>query len=113
MAFLPERNYIQETLALNYSLGSGTNSFTSSDISKFTIISFQINTSSITGVNRFKLEQSSDNSKWVPLKDIIYELDLGAGSLVIEKSFFSGSYVRLRLTDTSSGTITVLLTCKR
>jgi len=113
MAFLPERNYVKETLASNYSLGSGTSSFTSSEISRYTIISFQVIASSITGVNRFKVEQSFNGTDWNPMKDIVYELDAGGGSLVIEKSMFSGSYARLRLTEVNSGNISVFLTCKR
>lgn len=113
MAFLPEKTYIEETLVSGYSLNSGPTSFQSSDISRYNTISFQINTSSITGINRFKVEQSSDGLNWVPLKDILYELETGGGSLVVEKSSFSGKYVRFNITDTTTGTISVLLICKR
>lgn len=113
MAFLPERNHKEYTLATNYDLGNGVSAFTSVDISRFTIISFQIVANGVTGTNRFQLEQSADGSNWVPLKDIIYELSSGGGSLVIEKSAFSGKYVRLDLTDADSGNIDIYLTCKR
>jgi hypothetical protein len=113
MAFLPERNYIEETLVSGYTLSLGPDTFQSSDISRYSIVSFQVNTNSITGVNRFKLEQSANGTNWVPLKDVFYELETGAGSLVIEKSAFSGKYVRFNITDTDTGTISVLLICKR
>lgn len=113
MAFLPERNHKEYTLATSYNLSNGASAFTSVDISRFTIISFQIVANSVTGVNTFQLEQSADGTNWVPLKDIIYELSSGGGSLVIEKSAFSGKYVRLDLIDTDSGTISIFLTCKR
>jgi hypothetical protein len=113
MAFLPERNYIEETLASSYNLGSGPDNFQSSDISRYTIISFQVIASGINGINRFRLEQSSNGTSWVPLKDITYELETGSGTLIIEKSAFSGKYVRFNLTDADSGTLTVLLICKR
>ncbi len=113
MAFLPERNYIEETLVSGYTLTSGPDTFQSSDISRYSIISFQVIATSVTGVNRFKLEQSANGVSWVPLKDVNYELETGAGALVIEKSAFSGKYVRFNLTDTDSGTISVLLICKR
>lgn len=113
MAFLPERNYIEETLVNNYSLNSGPDTFQSSDISRYSIISFQVITTSINGINRFRLEQSSNGTSWVPLKDVSYELETGAGSLVIEKSAFSGKYVRFNIIDADSGTINVLLVCKR
>jgi hypothetical protein len=113
MAFLPERNYIEETLASSYNLTSGSDIFQSSDISRYSIISFQVIASSINGINRFRLEQSSNGTSWVPLKDITYELETGSGSLIIEKSAFSGKYVRFNLTDTDSGTLTVILICKR
>lgn len=113
MAFLPERNYIEETLLSGYTLTSGADTFQSSDISRYSIISFQVIASGINGINRFKLEQSSNGTSWVPLKDISYELETGSGALVIEKSAFSGKYVRFNITDADSGTLTVLLICKR
>ena len=35
MAFLPERNFLEETLASNYDLSNGATGFTTSDISEF------------------------------------------------------------------------------
>jgi len=113
MAFLPERNYVEQTLASSYSLSSGTSAFTSNDISRYKVISFQVVANSITGVNKFVLEQSSDGTNWVSMKDNTYELNTGGGSFIIEKSNFSGKYVRFRLTDTDSGSISIYLISKR
>lgn len=113
MAYIPEKLVFEETLVSSYNLSNGPDTFISSDVSIYSIISFQVNASSVTGINRFKLEQSANGTNWVPLKDINYELETGGGSLVIEKSSFSGKYVRFNLTDTDAGTVSVLLICKR
>lgn len=113
MAFLPERNYVEQTLVSNYPLSSGSSAFTSNDISRYKIISFQLIATSITGINKFVLEQSSDGINWVSLKDNTYEIGSGGGTLIIEKSNFSGKYVRFRFTETDSGSVTIYLISKR
>ena len=41
MAFLPERNFLEETLVSNYDLSNGPTGFTTSDISEFNTLSLQ------------------------------------------------------------------------
>lgn len=113
MAFLPERNYKEQTLANSYNLTNGITAFTSDSVVEFNKISFQINTTGLAGDTSFRLEQSSDNSKWTPLSEDTYILPLGSGSLVIQKNDFTGKYVRVNLIDTGSGTLSIFLVAKR
>lgn len=113
MAFLPQRNYKEQTLANSYNLSNGITAFTSDNIAEFNKISLQINTTGLTGSNSFKLEQSSDNFNWTPFNDNTYVLDLGSGSLVIQKNDFSGKYIRVNLNDATNGTLSIFLIAKR
>jgi hypothetical protein len=113
MAFLPQRNFVEETLVNSYNLSAGISAFTSTNISDYNIISFQINANGINGNTTFVLEQSLDNINWTPISEDVYFLDNGSGSLTIQKSNFSGKYIRLRLTNAGSGTISVFLLSKR
>lgn len=113
MAFLPQRNYVEQTLANNYNLGNGLTAFTSVNIAEYNKISFQINTTGLSGSNRFTIEQSSDNVNWIPINDTVYNLDSGSGTLTIQKNDFSGKYIRIDLIDAGNGTLTIILIAKR
>lgn len=112
MAFLPEKNFLEEVVVTSYSLSGGTSAFTSSDISKYTTLSLQFNYTSIQGDNEFILEQSNDNTNWSELSES-YILPLGSGNFVIDKGIFSGKYVRINFTITGTGNITIKLLAKR
>jgi hypothetical protein len=112
MAFLPQRTYLEENLAKNYDLSNGVSAFTSSDISEFLTFSLQFNYSSIDGSNLFILEQSNDNLNWSNLSEE-YEIPVGSGNFIIDKSSFTGKYVRVNLNSTNIGIITIVLICKR
>ena len=113
MAFLPQRNYVEDTLVNSYNLNNGLTAFTSSNIADYNTISIQINANGLSGSNRFILEQSNDNSNWIALNSDIYVLDNGTGTLSIQKSNFAAKYLRVRLLDAGNGTITIILISKR
>lgn len=112
MAFLPERNYIEETLANNYDLSSGLSAFTSSDVSKYITISLQFIYSNTKGDNDFLLEQSNDATNWSNLSEF-YSLPIGNGNFIIDKNTFSGKHIRVNFNTTSSGNLTINLIAKR
>ena len=113
MAFLPQRNYVEQTLASSYNLSTGITAFTSDNIAEYNKISFQISVVGASGTNRFEIEQSSDNTTWVPVNDTTYVLDSGGGDILIQKNDFSGKYVRINLLDAGNGTLTIILIAKR
>ena len=112
MAFLPEKTNIEENLITAYDLSTGVSAFTSSDISKFTSLSLQFTAVDAGGSNSFVVEQSIDNTNWATLLENS-SLPVGDSNFFIDKSFFSGKYVRIRLITTESGTLDCLLLAKR
>jgi len=112
MAFLPERNSFEEDLASSYDLSTGVTQFVSSDIAKFTTISLHFIFSNITGSNVFTLEQSNDGTNWSELTTD-YELPINTGNFILDKGRFSGKYVRVNLSSTTAGTLTIKLLAKR
>lgn len=112
MAFLPEKNFLEETIANNYDLSNGVTNFTSSDLSKYTTVSLQFNYTNIVGDNTFILEQSNDNSNWGELSES-YNLPTESGTFIIDKTLFSGKYLRANFSITSSGFITINLLAKK
>lgn len=112
MAFLPEKNFLEETLASSYNLTGGTTAFTSSDVSKYMAISMQFVYSSINGETEFCLEQSNDGTNWGELSES-YVLPIGSGNFIIDKGTFSGKHIRVNFKLTSSGLITIKMLAKR
>lgn len=112
MAFLPERTYLEETLAKNYDLSNGPTGFTTSDISEFNTLSLQFIYTSAAGTNVFVLEQSNDNTNWSDLSEE-YALPVGGGNFIIDKGTFSGKYVKIDVTSTTSGNLTIISLAKR
>lgn len=112
MAFLPEKNYIEETVVNNYDLSNGVTSFTSSDVSKYITLSLQFIYSSTNGDNEFCLEQSSDSVNWGTLSEE-YIIPIGSGNFIIDKGTFSGKNIRVRLKKVGIGNITIKLIAKR
>lgn len=112
MAFLPEKTYIEETIANAYSLSSGPTSFQSSDLSRFTNFSIQFTCTSINGDTDFVIDQSNDGTVWSVLSEE-YEIPLGSSNFVIDKSLFTGKYIRVHIKNTGSGTLTIKLIAKR
>ena len=112
MAFLPEKNVFEETLATAYDLSLGSTIFSSSDISKFNIISLQFIYNNVNGSNEFIIEQSNDNTNWSEL-GIKYDIPLGNGNFIIDKTTFTGKYIRISLLNSELGTLTIELLAKR
>lgn len=112
MAFLPEKTYIEETIANAYSLSSGPTSFQSSDLSRFTNFSIQFTCTSITGENDFVIDQSNDGTSWSILSEE-YQIKIGSSDFVIDKSIFTGKYIRVHVKNTGTGTLTIKLIAKR
>lgn len=112
MAFLPEKNYLEETIFSNYDLSLGTTAFTTSDLSRFKTFSIQFIYSGTNSNNLFKLEQSNDNTNWSDLSEE-YEIPVGTGNWVIDKINFSGKYIRTNISIVSSGYLTAKLLAKR
>ena len=112
MAFLPERNFLEETLVSNYDLSNGPTGFTTSDISEFNTLSLQFIYTSVAGTNVFVLEQSNDNTNWSDLSEE-YAIPVGAGNFIIDKGTFSGKYVKINVTSTTSGNLTIISLAKR
>lgn len=112
MAFLPERNFLEETLVSNYDLSNGPTGFTTSDISEFNTLSLQFVYTNVAGTNVFVLEQSNDNTNWSDLSEE-YALPVGDGNFIIDKGTFSGKYVKIDVTSTSSGNLTIISLAKR
>lgn len=111
MAFLPERLFIEEHLATGATL-STSSTFTSSDLSKYTSVSMQFIYSSVTGKNIFKIVQSNDGTNFSDLSEE-YQLPIGSGNLSIDKTSFSGKYIRIDFITTGNGTLTIKLLGKR
>ncbi len=112
MAFLPERNFLEENLVTNYDMSSVPTGFTCSDISKFNTFSLQFIYSSVAGSNIFILEQSNDSNNWSDLSEE-YELPIGGGNFIIDKNIFTGKYIKVDLTTTTNGDLTIILLAKR
>jgi len=112
MAFLPERTYLEETLTKNYDLSNGPTGFTTSDISEFNTLSLQFIYTSVAGTNVFVLEQSNDNTNWSDLSEE-YAIPVGGGNFIIDKGTFSGKYVKIDVTSTTSGNLTIISLAKR
>lgn len=112
MAFLPEKNFLEQTLISGYSLSNGVTAFTSSDISKYMTISLQFQCSSINGDTEFCLEQSNDSTNWSLLSDE-YVIPIGSGNFIIDKGTFSGKYLRVNLKLVGTGNLTIKLLAKR
>jgi len=112
MAFLPERNFLEETLVTNYDLSNGISAFTSSDFSQFKTVSLQFNYTNSNQNNDFTLEQSNDLINWSDLSEQ-FTLPVGSGSFVVDKNVFSGKYIRVNFKSVGSGNITIILLGKR
>ena len=112
MAFLPERNFLEETLVSNYDLSNGPTGFTTSDISEFNTLSLQFIYSSVAGSNLFTLEQSNDNTNWSDLSEE-FMVPVGGGNFIIDKGVFSGKYVKVNITTTTSGNLSIVSLAKR
>lgn len=112
MAFLPEKNYFEEDIISSYDLSTGSNNFTSSDISKFINFSLHFILDSSSGSNTFKLEQSNDGVNWSDLNGEV-ELPSGSTNFIIDKAFFSGKYVRINFITNDSGIVNCKLIAKR
>ena len=112
MAFLPEKTYLEESVITAYDLSTGSTSFVSSDISKFTSFSLQFILTNADGNNTFRLEQSNDNSNWSSLNGDV-DLPVGSTNFVIDKAFFSGKYIKIEFITTGGGVIDCLLIAKR
>lgn len=112
MAFLPERNFLEETLASNYDLSNGATGFTTSDISEFNTLSLQFVYGSVAGSNLFTLEQSNDNTNWSDLSEE-FMIPVGGGNFIIDKGVFSGKYVKINITTTTSGNLSIISLAKK
>lgn len=112
MAFIPQKNYLEETIINNYNLTGGTESFNSSDISNYTILSLQFIYSSTKIGNIFIVEQSNDLTNWILLTEEL-EIPVGSGNFVIDKGSFTGKYIRIRFITKSEGTLSVKMIAKR
>lgn len=112
MAFLPERNFLEETIANTYDLSNGATGFTTSDISEFNTLSLQFVYNGISDSNIFILEQSNDNVNWSEISET-YELPVGNGNFIIDKSTLTTKYVKVNFLTTGSGTITIKSIVKR
>lgn len=112
MAFLPEKTYFEELIANSYDLSNGPVNFQSSDISMFLNFSLHFDCSLIDGTNIFCIEQSNTGSAWSLLSDN-YELSQGSSNFIIDKSIFTGKYIRICLTTADSGILTIMLIAKR
>lgn len=113
MAFLPEDNFFEEELATAYDLTTGLTTFTSSDISAYSVISIQFIYANIDGSNLFVIEQSTEGNNFWSNVSPQYEIPVGNGNFIIDKSVFTGKYIRVDLQSTSSGELTIKLLAKR
>jgi hypothetical protein len=112
MAFLPEKNFLEETIISGYSLSNGVTAFTSSDVSRYTTISLQFVYNNINGNTEFCLEQSNDNINWGLLSEN-YSIPIGSGNFTIDKGMFTGKHVRVNLKTSGVGNLTIKLLAKR
>jgi len=112
MAFLPEKNFLEETIANSYDLSNGITAFTSSELSKYMTISIQFNYTNIQGENEFIIEQSNDGTNWTELSEN-YSLPIGTGNFIIDKGVYSAKYIRVNFKITNNGIIIIKLLAKR
>jgi hypothetical protein len=112
MAFLPEKNFFEETLASSYNLSLGQTVFPSSNILKFNILSLQFIYANVGGLNEFIIEQSNDSINWSELSST-YDIPTGTGNFIIDKGTFTGKYVRVNIVSATGGTLTIKVLAKR
>lgn len=98
MAFIGAQ-YFEETLVTNYDLSNGVSGWTSSNLIQFRDASIQISHVSVDNQPFICIEHSHDNSSW----DCIYEelLPFGTDSLTIERTNFTGKFLRFKIKDTN------------
>lgn len=113
MAFLPERNFFEETLVTGYNLSSGVADWTSSDVSRYISFSIQVEHTSILGTTVLLVEQSVDGTTWDTLTNSTVTIPNGTGSFTLERSVFTGKNIRVRLTFADQGTLTIKTIYKR
>jgi hypothetical protein len=113
MAFLPERNYLEETLVTGYNLSLGPNEWDSSDVSMYNNFSVQIVFTAAGGVNTLNLQQSIDGFNWDDIENSTVNLPIGTGSTTLDRSVFTGKYLRVNLTAGTSGSLTLKTLHKR
>ncbi len=110
MAFIGAQ-YFEETLVTNYDLSNGISAFTSSNLIQFRDASIQISHVNVNDQPLICVDHSHDNTNW----DCIYEelLPVGTDSLTIERTNFTGKFLRFRIKDTNGeGTVSVNLIAK-
>lgn len=113
MTFLPERNYLEETLVTGYDLSLGPNDWDSSDVSRYNNFSVQIVFSGVGGTNTLSLLQSNDGLNWDDIENSTVDLPVGTGSTTLDRSVFTGKYLRVNLSATTSGSLTLKTLYKR
>ena len=113
MAFLPERNFLEESLVSGYNLLGGPNEWSSSDVSRYNNFSTQIIFSGTGGENILLLEQSNDGTNWDEIENSTVILPTGSGSTTLDRTVFTGKYLRAALTVSGSGNLTIKAIFKR
>jgi hypothetical protein len=112
MAFLPERNFFEETIISSYDFSSGVTDFISSDLSNFITISIQFVYFNIAGENTFRLLQGNDGVNWSYLSEE-FDMPLGSGNFSIDKFYFSSKFIKIEFITVDSGTLSIKLLAKR
>lgn len=103
--------YFEETLVTNYDLSNGVSGFTSSNLIQFSNVSIQISHVNVSDQPLICVDQSHDNINW----DCIYEelLPVGTDSLTVERTNFTGKYLRFEVKDNNGqGTVSAKLIAK-
>jgi hypothetical protein len=113
MAFIPERNYLEETLVTGYNLNLGPNEWDSSDVSMYNNFSVQIIYTAAGGSNVLSLQQSNDGANWDDIENSTVDIPVGSGSTTLDRSVFTGKYLRVNLTAGTSGSLTLKTLHKR
>lgn len=113
MTFLPERNFIEETLVSGYDLILGPTDWDSAEVSRYTNFSVQIIYSGASGDNNLMLKQSNDGVNFDDIENSTVVLPTGSGSTTLDRTVFTGKYLRVSLTVSTSGSLTIKTLFKR
>ena len=113
MAYIPELLAFEETLATSYDLTSGPTTFTSSDISDYNRISVQFVGSSIRGDTEVMLQQSNDGTNYDDLENGEIFITPTNSAFTLERTVFTGKFLRISLDITDRGTLPIYLVAKR
>lgn len=112
MAYIPELTSFEETLINAYDLSNGPANFTSSNISQYRTFSLQFVGTNLEDSDFF-IEQSNNGTDWDEIPNGFIMLQPNQSAFTVERTNFTGKYLRIRFTDTTTGILSAYLIAKK